>query len=659
MSLLLILLAHCGQLAFGQDSVIDGEAMYVPLWPTFTSSSWRLSSAAVNSQHLVPFVWLLPQTDPAALHDRFEAVSNPLSPHYMQYMTTDEIRAHIQPDASVVQSVLDYLTQHGVDTAQSVVDQGDSLEVRATVAQVESMFATTMSWYEETTGSSSRTVLRATSGLTIPASVASSTRLVLNLIDAPMPGRLAAVVPLGEEGVQARLAELQWTAATTPSTEPLSAVTPHTFHSMQATPAAVSGAAPYFNLSCAITSNAATILATPADFIQQRYNISSRQLASGYDGIRVGIIGGESGVDNLIGLGSHDCWSTADLTNIGAAYNYQQLPIEAAAPYARINDLLFEQQQLASSEATLDSQSVYLTSPTSSVSLLPLSDFDSFFTYFTRVLNMLPSQRPHVLSLSISYGSDSDNLLGAGFVEAVDSVLMQLGLVGVTVVVASGDDGASGVNTACTVPPPSQFGIDGPTSLLPSYPPSSPYVLSVGATDFSYNLGTTADEVYSYFTAQHGDTATTPHFCAVCSDNPNSTVMCQNSYVAEQAVSINSSLGFTSAGSARLHTHTHRSSATTHHTARVRRPTADLPLPLFGCVYCTQVHLWRWLLHLCTPSILSTERSEELSRDSLHAHQWLYVASSHILQSLQPRLSGRQYVRWHTERRGHSRLPQP
>ena len=161
---------------------------------------------------------------------------------------------------------------------------------------------------------------------------------------------------------------------------------------------------------------------------------------------------------------------------------------------------------------------------------------------FSRVLLMQPSQRPHIISYSFGYASDSDDYLGAGVVEATDSILMQLGLAGVTVLVASGDSGANGGNTACANPPPAAFGIPNTTSFVPNYPNDSPYVLSVGATDFLYGL--TPSNAASYYATSSGPRSSTlPAYCGVCSDNPALSIICQNSSIAEEAVSIDSNVG--------------------------------------------------------------------------------------------------------------------
>ena len=310
----------------------------------------------------------------------------------------------------------------------------------------------------------------------------------------------------------------------------------HRFHPMQVFAGA--GPAAYTNLSCYFFSQVANAAITGFDWLLAQYNATSRQSATAYDGVRVAVFGGvaEHG-DTLTGAPTHESYSPADLTNMGASYRYQQQPLTSTAPYAQVNSLLFLQQEVAGEEESLDSQAVYLTSPTSSISMLPSSDDEDFLSYFERVLSLPPSQRPHILSTSFILGTESDSVLGAGYVQAADSVMMQAGLMGLTILAASGDDGANGVlNRACTAPPPARSGQSATTTFVPEWPASSPFVLSVGATDFSYGFNVTT--VSGYYQSTANSTNTVPRFCGRCSDYPGTTVHCQSSYIAEQAVNV-------------------------------------------------------------------------------------------------------------------------
>lgn len=531
----------------------DNGSLHVPLSAGFSSSSWQRLMTTVDASRTVKFSWLLPQGDAATLQARFESVSQPSSPLYLQHMQTDEIKALLRPDAAtVVQPVRAYLERHGVQAAQ-IVDRGDYLAVTASVQQVEALFNTTMHLYQQSSAGdafgqadqptapagAARLVLRATDGLTVPASLVASTRLLVGLVDLPVPARLSSSTE--SSAALMELLQSQHYAAAPAAQPPLENedVQHHSWHTTQVAPTGT--AASYTPLSCALYGGPTnrTLFVTGADFIQAQYGLSSRQTATGNSGQRVGVVGGVTLTDTVYGVASQECWSPADVVNIGAAYGYQQQPLTIDAPYARVNALLFEEQHLASVENSLDAQSVYLTSPTASLGLLRYNDDSTWFDLFESVLQLPASQRPTVITSSIIDTSDADPGLGAELILATDSVLMQLGVAGVTVLFASGDNGAVGANQACTVPPPANFGITGNTSFVPSWPSDSPYVLSVGATDFLNGL--TSASITQYFQG------TTPSFCGTCADYPSTTVACQSALIAEQAVGVNST-GFSSGG---------------------------------------------------------------------------------------------------------------
>ena len=457
------------------------------------------------------------------------------------------------------------------------------LTVQATAAQVEAMFGCTLAWYEQVvddtetadthddsthdstadaahtttahtasahtaSAASSRArrpLLRATTGVTLPAHLVEHTRLLLGLVDPPMSTRVQAVEP--RRSVQSRPIKAGW---------------PRTAPGNRAQPSDVgSAAASYTPFSCAaLYADPSSPPVRPmqfvsSDFVQARYNISSRAAATGFDGSRVAIIGGyQDPTGDLANVPERACYDSADLANIGAAYGYQQPPIAVDAPWARANDLIFQQQQAADFENTLDSQAVYLVAPTAAMSLLASGDFVSFLETFQQLLRMPPSQRPHILSMSFAQASDAADYLGAGVADAIDSALMQLGLVGVTVIVASGDNGAVGSNVECTVPPPAELGV-ATGQFVKSYPSSSPFALSVGATDLSFGLGATAAESAPFFRAQFDGVSSTPRFCGPCADHPASSIVCQSAYIAEQAVSVNLTAGHSNAGYALLARH--------------------------------------------------------------------------------------------------------
>ena len=91
-------------------------------------------------------------------------------------------------------------------------------------------------------------------------------------------------------------------------------------------------------------------------------------------------------------------------------------------------------------------------------------------------------------SLSISWGADESAVNNANF-DLFNQQAILLGLIGVTIFVASGDDGVSGDSCRCTASSSSSstgfYWTGAPWSgvgYFPDYPASSPYVVAVGAT---------------------------------------------------------------------------------------------------------------------------------------------------------------------------------
>merc|ERR1712190_528664 len=86
------------------------------------------------------------------------------------------------------------------------------------------------------------------------------------------------------------------------------------------------------------------------------------------------------------------------------------------------------------------------------------------------------SQHPYVVSLS--YGSQKIDFCDSSTISRLSQDVQKLGAMGVTVVIASGDDGSGGISR--------QGSNNG--KLSPSFPASIPYALAVGATFFESGL---------------------------------------------------------------------------------------------------------------------------------------------------------------------------
>ena len=174
-------------------------------------------------------------------------------------------------------------------------------------------------------------------------------------------------------------------------------------------------------------------------------------------------------------------------------------------------------------------QALFAFSPTSSNMFFVAQPEDTIFETALEILYWPAAQRPSVISFSYTFG-DSD--LGYPNTQRSDMELIQLGLMGVTVVVASGDDGAvSGSNPTCLTNLNSYgYGIVTNTAgpILPQYPASSPYVLTVGETDF---LRTNLN-FFDY-------SVTSPPCCSNCGQlvTTGNPIVCQSQSGGEQVVS--------------------------------------------------------------------------------------------------------------------------
>merc|ERR1712110_1322621 len=128
-------------------------------------------------------------------------------------------------------------------------------------------------------------------------------------------------------------------------------------------------------------------------------------------------------------------------------------------------------------ESMLDTE--YITGVAEGVSTwvysYPSVDFCSdLLTWATDVAG--ESTHPYVVSLS--YGSQKIDFCDSSTITRLSEDVQKLGAMGVTVVIASGDDGSGGISR--------QGSNNG--KLSPSFPASIPYALAVGATFFESGL---------------------------------------------------------------------------------------------------------------------------------------------------------------------------
>ena len=148
------------------------------------------------------------------------------------------------------------------------------------------------------------------------------------------------------------------------------------------------------------------------------------------------------------------------------AYFQQHMSFQALQPALNIGGFESEDPNKDSSEGNLDIQYIMGISPRSPTTFL--HDPGGFFTWLTAVV---ATPNPPLV-LSISYGTP-ELYTTVGTHKYVTNLAKKVGMMGVTLVVASGDDGAVG---------PDARGTPSKCSYQPYFPAGNPYFTAIGAT---------------------------------------------------------------------------------------------------------------------------------------------------------------------------------
>eukprot|EP00644_Phytophthora_capsici_P000022 jgi/Phyca11/503479/fgenesh2_kg.PHYCAscaffold_4_\ len=173
-----------------------------------------------------------------------------------------------------------------------------------------------------------------------------------------------------------------------------------------------------------------------------------------------------------------ESYDPADLDTFFAQYLPGESPPQIIEKGSRVNH-----PNSASTEASLDVQ--YITgvgrNATTYVWIMngsnPYSSEDEPFVEFAE--DVLALENPPLV-VSISYSDDEEHIfdVSPGYARTLDTLLIKMGLRGITVLIAGGDDGVTGLRTEFEkVPVEDMCKQSGP-----QWPSSSPYITTVGAT---------------------------------------------------------------------------------------------------------------------------------------------------------------------------------
>lgn len=129
--------------ALDQDTQSQKAERYVLFQRTYAPGGWELGERAEGSED-VRFIVAMRQSNLNVLDDLFNAVSDPRSPQYQQYMSIEEINSLLRPNNDVVATVQEWLNLFGIS---EVEDLGDAFACKTTAAVAEAMFDTSIHVY--------------------------------------------------------------------------------------------------------------------------------------------------------------------------------------------------------------------------------------------------------------------------------------------------------------------------------------------------------------------------------------------------------------------------------------------------------------------------------------------------------------------------------
>ncbi len=133
----------------------------------FNSGTWVTDNSNVDGDSHVRFVVALKLRDTDQMHQQLQAVSNPNSPSYGQYLTLEELNSRYSVSNSDRKKVVDYFS--AIPGAQVHADQlSDMFEVSAPVSSIHTHFMTELNWFSHAKGHIEAKSLRAVKPLAIP-----------------------------------------------------------------------------------------------------------------------------------------------------------------------------------------------------------------------------------------------------------------------------------------------------------------------------------------------------------------------------------------------------------------------------------------------------------------------------------------------------------
>jgi tripeptidyl-peptidase-1 len=443
------------------------------------NSGWSILRASEGDRP-VTFTITLQRQNLARLEEIFWDVSNPDSPNYSKYLTKGEVMDLIEAPADVQKRVMQWIYETAKELPkgdlQKVDNQRDAIEVRATARLAEKLFATQMYLFHNY--KSNVVVSKHLGTLSIPSHLTGDIVMISGITELP---------PVKDTPIKKDASK----------------------HKRQSD-----------DNQCNVPYTIGQLYGVPAGLAVNNSKVNVSIYANNY-------------------LGEGQGFGTANLQTFQQANDVPQTPISCI----RGNALENYGAEGTDIEAELDTQTV-VTWAAASTCFYLMSTENGWMYEFARFFFNQPDSP---LVVSISYGfneniqcdnaSNPEFSSGLGnctyynipnsqvYVNQTNMEYIKLGVIGRTVVVASGDDGSVGGHGS----------LDGCTSMASMFPAASPYVTSVGAT--SIEVSTMDSQRTSYPTSGQPPICTQAEYQCECSTSTN-----------EQVASINNTAGFCSGG---------------------------------------------------------------------------------------------------------------
>ncbi|PRP88540.1 hypothetical protein PROFUN_02951 [Planoprotostelium fungivorum] len=147
---------------------------------------WRQGVEA-DASHPFTFTVHLKHQNLDVLDDIFWKVSDPQHTDYGKFLSSDQVDSLIRPDATSFDSVIAWLNENNV-TSQSFKIGNAYVRVNTNTATASRMFQTRLTWYH----SSKRSTVRSTEETSLPAHLSSHVELVTGLNEFHPPARITS-----------------------------------------------------------------------------------------------------------------------------------------------------------------------------------------------------------------------------------------------------------------------------------------------------------------------------------------------------------------------------------------------------------------------------------------------------------------------------------